>query len=224
MIQFKLIKNQWALSIASIMRFSIRDKCNFLILPAYIFIISCQQANFSNASPKQKENDVIAEKENLSSEQNANNGDIKSINTLSFSCDDLSTGTATIEKDKLLNKVRIGGELCLAPKKDNEDSNVNILFVIDLSGSMKVNDQFKNDTCGRYNAVNAILDQIVSLNTAMFGIIGFSNQATTISPINKVSSDINIDPQQLCGSEGATSYGNALNRAYELLKDKSGKK
>lgn len=118
--------------------------------------------------------------------------------------------------------VTISGRLC-PPSKYPRD----IIFVIDVSGSMQSNDKEKTNSCGRLAAVKTIIaNAVANGKDARFGIVTFSDNVKAQSSA-MFADDANLfadiggatNPQNiLCDHGGNTAYGNALSGAEQILK------
>lgn len=72
--------------------------------------------------------------------------------------------------------VKFSGSVC-SPLQAPRD----VVFVIDVSGSMGNNDPIVGSSCGRLDAVNAMLASIPSTADVRFGIVTFSTEAKAVS-------------------------------------------
>ncbi len=99
-----------------------------------------------------------------------------------------------------------------------------IVFVIDTSGSMLFNDVRLGNSCGRLEAIQAVIASIAP-GSARFAIATFS------SGLGRSSSSLHADPQAmfnevsgggnhadvLCAADGDTNYTAGMRKATELL-------
>ncbi|MBF0442108.1 MAG: VWA domain-containing protein, partial [Oligoflexales bacterium] len=117
------------------------------------------------------------------------------------------------------------GKIC-----PSESLERDIVFVIDASGSMYENDRIQSDqTCGRYNAVNAILTKNASSTKVKFAVVTFATavryQSTTfysdgtqLMDSIKTGQNVTHPGVVLCnGESGNTHYDEALSAAKTLL-------
>jgi hypothetical protein len=101
-----------------------------------------------------------------------------------------------------------------------------IIFVIDVSGSMDTNDRRSNNSCGRLKAVEAIINDISSRGgDSRYGIVTFddavvakssamfSDRANLFADIAKGNSIVNT----ICDASGDTSYGPPLSAAESIF-------
>lgn len=116
-------------------------------------------------------------------------------------------------------KVTFSGRLC-PPETQPRD----IVFVTDTSGSMVDNDPRTGDTCGRLQAIQALI-AATPPGTARFGLVTFNTevaaQSTTLydnaqALFAAVAPTGNI-ADVVCLQEGSTNYTSALTRAGQLL-------
>lgn len=118
--------------------------------------------------------------------------------------------------------VTISGRLC-PPSKYPRD----IVFVIDVSGSMQQNDKEKSRSCGRLAAVkNIIANAVTQGKDARFGLVTFSDNVKAQSSA-MFADDANLfadiggaaNPAAiLCDTNGNTAYGAGLSAAEKILK------
>ena len=130
------------------------------------------------------------------------------------------TGPHTIEAGKLKGTpVVFSGHLC-EPKQRMRD----IVFVVDVSGSMNENDPRVGDSCGRLQAIESVVASVGTGN-ANFAIVTFGSNISRSSSMlfdNKAAlyTDIagtNGIADVLCDAAGGTNYDAGLTRAAELL-------
>lgn len=129
----------------------------------------------------------------------------------------------------LSTTVSLEGEFCGLPAKVSGGS-LNVFFVIDMSGSMTLSDPVSGGSCGRLNAMRALLDKLGQ--TAKSGIdikVGlgiFGNDAQVgipLSPIDQVQTRLTRD--SVCRNDaGGTNYEAALTTAKEAIENTSGQK
>ncbi len=139
------------------------------------------------------------------------------------------TGPHSIAAGKLKGTpVIFSGHLC-EPQRRQRD----IVFVVDVSGSMNENDPRVGNTCGRLQAIESVMAS-VSNGNANFAIVTFGTGNTRSSSklfdnqaalFADVSGGQNI-ADVLCDAAGGTNYDAGLTRAAELLqfsREKAGK-
>jgi hypothetical protein len=123
-------------------------------------------------------------------------------------------------------KIRIAGGFC--PKAV---APLNILFVVDFSGSMignaldPANDPIKGGSCGRLDAIRAVIAkvkrEVPDEADVKAGLAGFSFEAKeklSLQPLEDLEGSINID--NACGSDGEnakTNYKAALETSLSIL-------
>ncbi len=126
---------------------------------------------------------------------------------------------AFVEEKLYGTPITISGNLC-AP----EDLERDIVFIIDISGSMSSADPMVGGSCGRYDAVEAVIASLPS--SSNFGIVLFSGAAATSSALfgtqQEMLADLagNNSPQQvICQdtSRDGTNYEVGLASASNLL-------
>jgi len=123
---------------------------------------------------------------------------------------------AKADNDQVI--IAIGGELC-----KRSDVRRNVLFVVDASGSMNINDPIKDKKCGRKHALEAMISD--ANQKKMFGLITFSDSVIASSfsffnNLNEVMQDAagranSLDV--LCDQQAGTFYDLALDRAITLF-------
>ena len=138
-------------------------------------------------------------------------------------------GPHSVEGGKLKGTpIVFSGHLC-EPKRRQRD----IVFVVDVSGSMNENDPRVGDSCGRLQAIESVLAS-VSGGSANFAIATFGTGNTRSSTklfdnqtalFADIAAGRNI-ADILCYADGGTNYNAGLTRAAELLqfsREKAGK-
>lgn len=114
------------------------------------------------------------------------------------------------------------GEVC-APEKLKRD----IVFIIDVSGSMGTNDPVVNGSCGRLNAVQEVIKRSPVDGSAAFGVVTFDGIVQKKSSAFAIGKDelltgISGSPgnavTDFCKIAGGTNYQAALTEASTLLK------
>lgn len=117
--------------------------------------------------------------------------------------------------------VTFSGHLC-QPQEIPRD----IVFVVDVSGSMATNDRGINGACGRRSAIESVMNTVTNGN-ARFGIVTFAsglsrsssmladNQASLYADVAPLVGDVG---NTICAAAGGTNYDAGLSRAAELLR------
>lgn len=130
------------------------------------------------------------------------------------------TGPHKIDHEKLKGTpITFSGHLC-EPKELSRD----IVFVVDVSGSMNQNDPRVGDSCGRLQAIESVMASVTNGN-ANFSIVTFGTLLTRSSTTffnnqQDLYADItgggNI-ADTLCSNGGGTNYDAGLTRSAALL-------
>lgn len=222
--------------------FLVRSCISFSILG--VLIVSCgDSANFGGGAPNSDSANVTrstppaaAEKKNAESEPDVAEGKTYQTMTWLWQCqntpqplpkpssdgDVVVSGKGPFEFDERSlrgTKVTFSGHLC-PPETQPRD----IVFVTDTSASMVDNDPRTGDTCGRLQAIQALI-AATPAGTARFGLVTFNTevaaQSTTLydsaqSLFAAVAPTGNI-ADVVCLQEGSTNYNSALTRAGQLL-------
>lgn len=114
------------------------------------------------------------------------------------------------------------GEVC-PPEKIKRD----IVFVIDVSGSMGTNDPVVNGSCGRLNAVQEVIKRNPGDGSAAFGVVTFDGLVQKKSTAFSVTQDELLTGisgatenavTDFCMIAGGTNYQGALTESTILLK------
>jgi uncharacterized protein YegL len=139
------------------------------------------------------------------------------------------TGPHSIDAGRLKGTTVIfSGHLC-EPQRRMRD----IVFVVDVSGSMNGNDPRVGNSCGRLQAIESVMAS-VSAGNANFAIVTFGSGVTrTSSKLFDNQAGLYADvagtrgiADVLCDAGGGTNYDAGLTRAAELLqfsREKAGK-
>lgn len=125
--------------------------------------------------------------------------------------------------------VRVSGELCSVVETKVSNANASIALVVDFSGSMEQNDPMVNGTCGRLQAVSALVNKMLQDSKGngdiRIGVIHFGTTARVAIPFTDIKSFAgNLNAQNFCGYVDATNYYAALDSARELLLNAPGDK
>lgn len=145
-------------------------------------------------------------------------------------CDGGSQGSGTISGPSGA-KVRVAGELC--PVRTAQ-SALNIVFVVDYSGSMTGFSEGPNDpgdNCGRMQAANALLQKFSGPeykdHQLQFALVGFSNSANVRLGFQSLPSmQGTINPAIWCGSDSPaamTNYRAAFEVTQQLIANTPGR-
>ena len=113
------------------------------------------------------------------------------VGLIEISCADQEQGNIvkTISgTDK--RKYQVSGEICHTTEIEQPKVELTVSFVVDTSGSMYTNDMYQNGTCGRYEAIQAIMNKLKTDidNTVevKVGVIGFGGISTEVLIENTV--------------------------------------
>ena len=150
--------------------------------------------------------------------------------TLQLSCDE-ATGLSSLSTQFSSEKpvqVQIEGEIC-GIKGEEIEQELNVMFVIDFSGSMGANDGLENDSCGRLVAAQAIVDKMqetadkgVSVSMGAIQFSSFSETHVPMVDLEEFKASVTAD--NFCGSVGGTNYQAALQETQDQLANVSGRK
>lgn len=125
--------------------------------------------------------------------------------------------------------VRLEGEFCGIPD-GSASAKLTMLFVLDVSGSMRDNDPLVGDSCGRLAAGIAIVNKLeqelrdgVEINV---GLLAFGSQALPlVEPQPLASFKTQLTSATLCRDDGrGTNYEAAFAGAKDALDDVEGNK
>ena len=152
-----------------------------------------------------------------------------------LACEDTESSkpiTAKIDQEISLS---ISGDVCPTPLAQDPS----ILFIVDVSGSMtdqQANifspvvpgaDKFENGTCGRYEAIKAILEKTKSgaaTQTGRAGVILFGSDIheNSILFTDLANFEAQLRPENICIATNGTNYEQAFVRAKEWLDAEQG--
>jgi len=148
-------------------------------------------------------------------------------------CDDNGQTATPLKSDFFAKegaKVRVAGELCPTVKLTGD---VNVLFVIDHSGSMEgaaaegPNDKTSGGSCGRLRAAEALANKFKSMAevNVRAGVVNFSTFARTAAGMAPLS-QLPLNAGVFCGADlaGLTNYYAAFSEATSVLSKIQGKK
>jgi hypothetical protein len=114
--------------------------------------------------------------------------------------------------------ITLQGNLCPPEALDRD-----IVFVIDISGSMNGNDPLVGNSCGRLDAVKKVLSNVPA-GIGEFGVVLFQDTAATSTALFTSEADLFTDlaaggaiETVLCQQGGGTNYQAAINAASGLL-------
>jgi uncharacterized protein YegL len=110
----------------------------------------------------------------------------------------------------------INGQLC-----SPTDAVRDIVFVVDISGSMATNDPIQNNTCGRRDAIEAVVTALGSNADARVGLVTFGTtvmQSTPdfMKPADFLSSNY-FSTNVTCYNGGGTNYSAGLSEVKTIL-------
>ena len=112
--------------------------------------------------------------------------------------------------------VTITGKVCPAVTKRD------IVFVIDISGSMNTNDRLRADgTCGRYDSVMAVVNSIAAGTSVQYSGVTFNSATAQQSTAFVSNAALMFGSQNLasvvCATGGNTNYSAPLSSSLNLL-------
>lgn len=157
--------------------------------------------------------------------------------TLAMSCD--ATGMASLQTDLTgtsRDLVKITGEFCNVTGQPGRSGDLDVVFTLDFSGSMKANDPGTGTSCGRLDAAKAIHAKLVSAlaqNAASarakvrVGVVGFDTTSALKVPLTNVNEfATKLNYETFCGfnDKGYTNYASAFDATREVLRNSLGSK
>ena len=195
-------------------------KCGFVfagVLTTSIFLVSCGESSFKGTTPKKKSAEATPASEKV----------------LKVSCSG-TNGVATLVTDisgTSRDLVKIDGEFCQLPAGEKKTGELDIVFTIDFSGSMKNNDPGTTTSCGRLEAAKAIHAKLLSAIPAgakvRVGVVGFDSLSKTMVPLTAFESfATSLTYNNFCGfnEKGSTNYTAAMDATRNMLTGSSGNK
>lgn len=148
--------------------------------------------------------------------------------TINFTCRDVGNGVLATRIDlKKSDTIVVEGDFC--PDADLRIEEKTVLFLVDFSGSMRVNDPLVNESCKRYEALQSAIQKIAaSPNADRFikvGVVGFETDSKKIVNLSIPSNVSNqITARNLCVYGGSTNYQDAFNQSYDMIRGLPGTK
>jgi uncharacterized protein YegL len=116
-------------------------------------------------------------------------------------------------QDDLEINLMITGGYCEPTTADRD-----VVFAVDISSSMRTNDRRRNNSCGRLQAIDAVLDTLEP--TDQVGLVTFDSRVRTSIPLQSVA-DFRANPdysyRTLCVGRGNTNFRNALEGTQNIL-------
>jgi uncharacterized protein YegL len=152
--------------------------------------------------------------------------------TLTATCDE-ATGVSRLETQLTGTEktyVTLTGEFCGLKATDEVAKPVTILFVVDISGSMRTNDPLVQGSCGRFAAFQALsaqlLEQAKVADQVKAGVVVFGDTARVARPVGSLEDISKLNNRDvLCSTlGGATNYEAAFQTSEQTLKDIEGEK
>lgn len=161
------------------------------------------------------------------------------IEEVAFTCENMSEARTISAKENQEVSFNLSGEVC--PTALSQDPR--ILFIVDVSGSMADQqdnifgvpigpvipgaDNFQNGTCGRYEAIKAILDKTKSgaaTQTGRAGVILFGSaiHPNSIAFTSLADFETKLTPESICIAEDGTNYQQAFITAKDWLSAEDG--
>ncbi len=144
-----------------------------------------------------------------------------------LSCDPSSGGSSLTTEISGPSGIsaRINGEFC--PQAVAGEGS-KFLFIIDYSESMKTNDPIINNSCGRLEAIKALVQKLVQKygTKVSFGSVAFGSYAQVQSQITDATSfQSSLTVNSICNSSmGTTNYKAAFDTARQLYQNTQGSK
>lgn len=109
-------------------------------------------------------------------------------------------------------KLVIEGELCPVAQ-----ANLNLVFVVDRSGSMGESDP----SCQRLAAVEGVV-RALQAPGVRFGLIAFSSKAEAVLPLQAGETFLSNNLVSLCDNQGGTNYEAAFGSALAMVRGQQG--
>jgi Mg-chelatase subunit ChlD len=179
---------------------------------AAVSFSACADSGFKGTTPKRPGLEAKAASERvLNVACTGNDGVANLVADLSGSARDL---------------VKIEGEFCQLPETEGKSGELDIVFTIDFSGSMKMNDPGTATSCGRLAAATAIHTKLKSSLPAgakvKVGVVGFDTTAMTKVPMTSLDSfGASLTYANFCShnKNGYTNYAAAFDATRTILAD-----
>lgn len=192
-----------------------RSRTVMLTMAAWPLCYSCNNTDFSGGSGKKNQRQLA-------------NPPLPSVEKeINFKCDDGQIGSLKklVASGEL--SIRLEGEFC-TKKADSGVPQSTILFVVDGSGSMALNDPQIAGSCGRYQAVKAIFDRLKTFNSnkvsMAFQVFGDLSE-TLAKPVSLDQAVEFVKPAAICRDDlRGTNYQSALFEARKSLEGREGRK
>lgn len=121
-------------------------------------------------------------------------------------------------------QIQLHGDIC--PQSTH---NLSILFIIDWSGSMAENDPGSGSSCGRFDAMQAIVQAVRQQrqqgDNVKAGFIGFNERVASQENFQDFEAFAgSLDGSKICSHQGSTSYVAAFEGAEAMLRNVTGRK
>ena len=201
----------------------------YLMIAMFLPIISCgkEETTFTGEAKKKIEEPPVEIPVTIPepSEPSPTEPSVDSVD-VAFSCISDASETKENLPDRVLPAweseasipLRVSGKLC-SPKEVARK----IVVLVDVSGSMKGNDPVINGSCGRLDALNALMASAGEQTS--FAVVTFSSGVLHSSTDFFTTTDdlfMDIDDKRspvrvICGASGGTHYDSSLNRALEIF-------
>lgn len=188
-----------------------------LLLIASGYFSACGDSSFKGSTPRKPSLEAKPASEKvLNVACSGTNGEATLVTDLSGTARDL---------------FKIEGEFCQLPATEGKTGELDIVFSIDFSGSMKQNDPGTGSSCGRLAAANAIYNKLKgSIPTGAkvrVGVVGFDTLSKTKVPMTSLDSfGTSLTYANFCdqNSNGYTNYAAAFDATRTILGDSKGNK
>ena len=151
------------------------------------------------------------------------------IETIEVGCNQFGSTSSLRLKQKPSEKDGMVVEAEICTKKSEAAVERQVMFVVDLSGSMQSSDPIVEGRCERFHALRFSISQLAqSPNSDRFiqvGVIGFE---TAIQVLHQMQSPKKVletmQASEVCAYGGDTNYQDALDTAFQMLTPYQGKK
>lgn len=178
-------------------------------------LVGCNNTSFKSGSKKEAGDAVPVHK--------------SAAKNIKIPCENGTSKIKTTLSGSTKTSVIVDGEFCGIPANSVE-GKLTAFFVLDFSGSMRINDPIISGSCGRLKAAEAIVakleDSIIDGVELSAGFLQFDSRALpAVKPVALDSFKSHLTEARFCGdSGGATNYEAALAATKDALKNVDGNK